>query len=200
MKKRIIIGICGASGVIYAIRLLKALLSLPIDVSLVVSDSGKKVLFYETGCKKDNLKDFLIEMGVVFHKNANLKIFANDDFFAPFASGTFLFDATVIVPCSMKTLSSIACGFADTLISRFADVTLKEKRKLVIVPRETPLNIIHIENMLKVAKAGAVVLPPQPPFYLKSKSIENIIDGIVLKILDQINVEHSILKRWEGVK
>ena len=197
MKKKIVVGICGASGICYSIRFLQHLLKSSVDIYCIVSKSGFDVMLYEEGLKE---KDFitLLKKERDIHKKATISFFKNDDFFAPFASGTFLFDGMVILPCSMKTLASISYGIASNLIIRGADVCLKEKRKLILVPRETPLNIIHIENMLRVAKAGGVILPPFPSFYLKKETKENLIDGTVLKIFDQLNLKNGILKRWKG--
>ena len=193
--KKIVVGICGASGVCYAIRLLEHLLSFPIDVSCIISKSGFKVLSYEEGIKEKKIEKFFTNKKSL-NKKASISFYKNDDFFAPFASGTTLFDGMVVVPCSMKTLASISCGFANNLISRAADVFLKERRKLILVPRETPLNIIHIENMLKVSKAGGIIMPPYPSFYLKNKTRNDMIDGIILKIFDQLEIKHNLLKRW----
>lgn len=117
---------------------------------------------------------------------------------ARISSGSFKHDGMVIIPCSMKTMAAIANGYASELISRAADVTLKEKRRLVIVPRETPLNIIHLRNMLKLARAGAVILPPMPAFYTKPKNVDDIVDYVVGKVLDILNIPHNLFLRWDN--
>lgn len=122
--------------------------------------------------------------------------YADDDFMAPIASGSFRFDAMVIVPCTMKTLSSVANGFADTLISRAAEVTLKEGRKLILVPREMPLSLIDLENMVKAKQAGATVMPACPGFYNKPQTIDDLIDNVAGRILDQIGIDNEIFQRW----
>jgi len=122
--------------------------------------------------------------------------FQNNDISSPVASGSSPFEAVVVVPTSMKTLSSIACGYTDTLIARTCDVALKEKRRCIIVPRETPLNVIHMENMLRAAKAGAVIMPPVPGFYTRPRTIDDIIDFIVGKILNLLDRKHTLFKSW----
>ncbi|MBU1162575.1 MAG: UbiX family flavin prenyltransferase, partial [Proteobacteria bacterium] len=154
VNKKIVVAICGASGSIYGIRLLKALLKNPINIYLIISNAGYKVLEHETGYRGESFSSFLKDKGVVIHNNAVLNIYEQDDFFAPPASGSFRNDGMVIVPCSMKTLGAIAAGIADNLIHRAADVNLKEKRLLILLPRETPLNLIHLKNMYMAAKAG----------------------------------------------
>ena len=181
----IIIAITGASGVIYGIRLLKILNELKIKNSLIISDIAKIVIESETSYKiediislTDNYYDF-------------------NDLTSSINSGSFKADSLVIVPCSMKTLSSIANGYGDNTITRVADVFLKERRQTVIVPRETPLRSIHIENMLKLSKEGALILPAMPAFYSKPENIDDQIDFIVGKILDALKIENELFKRWK---
>ncbi|MCD4804660.1 MAG: UbiX family flavin prenyltransferase, partial [Desulfobacterales bacterium] len=165
VNKKIVVAICGASGSIYGIRLLKALLKNPVKIYLIISSAGYKVLEHETGYSGESFSSFLKDKGITFNKNAYLYTHDQDDFFAPPASGSFRNDGMVIAPCSMKTLGAIAAGIADNLIHRAADVNLKEKRPLILLPRETPLNIIHLKNMYVAAKAGATIMPPSPSFY-----------------------------------
>jgi len=182
---RFFLSIGGASGSIYGVRLLEALVKTDAEVHLVVSEGAKKILEYETKYVFSDLK-----------KMADI-CYDNNDFFAGPASGSFQLDAMIVCPCSMKTLSAIANGYCDTLTSRAAFCVLKEEKKLIIVPRETPLNLPAIQNMEKAKLAGATILPGMPGFYHKPKSIGDLVDFVVGKILDQIGVEHSLFKRWK---
>ncbi len=182
---KIVIGFSGASGIIYGIRLLEILHSINIQTYLIISEWAKKNIEIET----DKTLEYVKSLSSVNYDNFRLD--------ASVASGSFLHDGMVIVPCSMKSLSSIANGYDDTLISRAASVTLKESRKLIIVPRETPLSRIHLENMVRLQEAGAIILPAMPGFYHKPSTIEEIIDHLVGKILDQLNIKHDLFKRWK---
>jgi flavin prenyltransferase len=182
---KIVIGFSGASGIIYGIRLLEILHSINIQTYLIISEWAKKNIEIET----DKTLEYVKSLSSVNYDNFRLD--------ASVSSGSFLHDGMVIVPCSMKSLSSIANGYDDTLISRAASVTLKESRKLIIVPRETPLSRIHLENMVKLQEAGAIILPAMPGFYHKPSTIEEIIDHLVGKILDQLNIKHDLYKRWK---
>lgn len=182
---KIVIGFSGASGIIYGIRLLEILHSINIQTYLIISEWAKKNIEIETDKKLEYIKSL---------SSVNYDNFKLD---ASVSSGSFLHDGMVIVPCSMKSLSSIANGYDDTLISRAASVTLKESRKLIIVPRETPLSRIHLENMIKLQEAGAIILPAMPGFYHKPSTIDEIIDHLVGKILDQLKIEHDLFKRWK---
>lgn len=182
---KIVIGFSGASGIIYGIRLLEILHSINIQTYLIISEWAKKNIEIET----DKTLEYVKSLSSVNYDNFRLD--------ASVSSGSFLHDGMVIVPCSMKSLSSIANGYDDTLISRAASVTLKESRKLIIVPRETPLSRIHLENMVKLQEAGAIILPAMPGFYHKPSTIEEIVDHLVGKILDQLNIKHDLFKRWK---
>ena len=182
---KIVIGFSGASGIIYGIRLLEILHSINIQTYLIISEWAKKNIEIET----DKTLEYVKSLSSVNYDNFRLD--------ASVSSGSFLHDGMVIVPCSMKSLSSIANGYDDTLISRAASVTLKESRKLIIVPRETPLSRIHLENMVKLQEAGAIILPAMPGFYHKPSTVEEIIDHLVGKILDQLNIKHDLFKRWK---
>jgi len=182
---KILLCIGGASGSIYGIRLLEELKKSVAEVHLIVSDGAKKIIEHETNYKfKDleKLADFC---------------YNNSDMFAGPASGTFRLDAMIICPCSMKTLSAVANGYCDTLTSRAAFCLLKEEQKLILVPRETPMPLPAIKNMEVAKLAGATVLPAMPGFYHKPKKIEDLVDFIVGKILDQLNIKHSLFKRWK---
>ncbi|MEJ5266729.1 MAG: UbiX family flavin prenyltransferase [Bacteroidales bacterium] len=188
-NKNIVVAITGASGSIYAKSLIQRLLYLKscgetISISVVISKNGLDVLKYETG------DDFL--------ENSELKIYDNNDFYAPFASGSAAPFAMVIVPCSMGTLGRIANGTSDNLISRAADVVLKERKKLILLIRETPLNLIHLENMRKITLAGGIVMPASPSFYMKPRNIEQLVDGISSRIIDLLGFNQNI-PRWGGV-
>jgi 4-hydroxy-3-polyprenylbenzoate decarboxylase len=181
---RIVVGITGGSGALYGLALLKALRELGIETHLVVSDMGEQVMLHECGIEPFELKclaDF-------YYDNKNLA--------ASIASGSFKTDGMIIVPCSMKTLAGIAHGYSDSLLTRAADVVLKEGRRLVLLPREMPFGAIHLENMLTLARLGVRIMPPNPGFYSHPKTIEDIVDIVVGRILDQFDIEHSLLKRW----
>ena len=181
----IVVGITGASGVIYGIRLLEALNELNIESSLVISDAAKVVIESETDYKVEdviNLADTYYDF---------------NDLTASINSGSFKADALAIVPCSMKTLSSIANGYGANTITRVADVSLKERRPVVIVPRETPLRSIHIQNMLTLSQEGVIILPAMPGFYSTHDTVDDQINFIVGKILDSLKIENDIYKRWE---
>lgn len=196
MKKTIVVALCGASGAIYGLRLLKALLARPVHVHLCVSEAGRKVMIHETAYKGGAFKRFLNDYGCGFHAEARLDLHEPDNLFAPPASGSFRHDGMVVAPCSMKTLSAIASGLAEGLIGRAADVCLKEKRPLILMTRETPLSVIHINNMARAAAAGAVIMPPCPGFYHQPETIEDLVDHTVGRILDHLNIEHDIVKQW----
>jgi len=182
---KILVGISGASGSIYGIRLLEELAKSNNEIHLIISEDAKKIIKHETIYTYEKLK-----------KKVNFS-YKNSDMFAPPASGSFKIDAMVVCPCSMKTLSAIANGYGDTLISRAASCRLKEERKLILVLRETPLDLPGIKNMLSAKQAGATILPAMPGFYHKPKKIEDLVDFIVGKILDQLRIEHSLFKRWK---
>ena len=181
----IVVAITGASGVIYGIRLLESLNELEIENSLIISDAAKTVIKSET--------DFEIEDIVKLADN----YYEFNDLTASINSGSFKFDALAIVPCSMKTLSSIANGYGDNTITRVADVSLKERRCTVIVPRETPLRTAHIKNMLTLSQEGAIILPAMPGFYSTHDTVDDQINFIVGKILDSLKIENDLFKRWE---
>jgi polyprenyl P-hydroxybenzoate and phenylacrylic acid decarboxylases len=189
----IVFGITGASGAPYAVRLLEQLLENGRRVSLIISSYGQRLLATETAIKSaDDLRDKV--GGRKWDKLVTN--FTNDDRGAGPASGSTITAGMVICPCSMGTLSAIAAGSSRSLIERAADVTLKERRKLILVPRETPLSAIHLGNMLRITRAGGVVLPAAPGFYNQPKKVEDLVDFVVARVLDQLGVEHSLGKRW----
>ena len=182
---KVLISIGGASGSLYGIRLIEELQKSNVEIHLIVSDGAKKIIEHETDYTYNDLKN-----------KANF-YYKNSDMFAGPASGSFNLDAMVVVPCSMKTLSAIANGYGDTLTSRAACCFLKEERKIILVIRETPLELSGIKNLLSAKQAGATILPAMPGFYHKPNKIDDIIDFIVGKLLDQLNIEHSLYKRWK---
>ncbi len=198
-RKKLIVGITGASGAIYALHTIKALLTKGVEVHLIVSDYGAYVIESETdfqlkrGSIRDSFKDKYGE-GVLL---GDIIRYNNKDLAASISSGSFKTDGMVIVPCSMKTLAGVAQGVAGNLIERAADVTLKEGRKLVLVPRETPLNRIHLKNMLAAAEAGANVLPAMPAFYQKPKTIEELADFIAGRILALFDIQAELFEPWQ---
>ena len=186
---------CGASGSIYGIRLLKALLETPVDVRLIISRAGEAVLRHETDYT-GSITDLLKAKGAALHPDSRLKQYEPDNLFASPASGSFRHSGMVIAPCSMKTLGSIAAGIAGNLIHRAADVCLKEKRPLILVPRETPLSLIHLKNMQQAAEAGALILPAVPSFYSRPQTIHDLVDSVVARILDHLDIEQQLVPQW----
>ncbi len=179
----VLIGITGATGVQIAIALLNKLIELDIERELIVSKAAQKVIELES---IHNINDI---------RNLASKCYEVEDIAAAPASGSYKIDTMVVVPCTMKTLSAIANGYASNLITRAADVMIKEQRKLVLVVRESPLSAIHLENMLKLARLGVIIAPPVPSYYIKPKSVEDLIEYTVGRILDQLDIESDI-KRW----
>ena len=195
-RKKIVVAITGASGSIYGVRLVRALMTMPVGVYLIVSPSGRQVMMHETGYAKGPLERFLRESGAVFHESAKIDEIPPDDFSAPIASGSFRHDGMVIAPCSMNTLASIANGITDNGIHRAADVCMKERRPLILLPRETPLSLIHLKNMVRAAEAGAVVMPPSPGFYHRPQTVDDLVDGVVARVLDHLGFAHELSPRW----
>lgn len=187
MIKNLIIAVTGASGAVYGIRMLEVLNDQPeISTHLIVSDWARETIRIETDYTLD---DVLSLADYVYDEN---------NMAAAVSSGSFKAQGMVILPASMKTVSGIACGFTANLIIRAADVAIKENRKLILVPRETPLNAIHLENLLKLSRLGVTILPAVPGFYTRPKSIEDIVDHTIGKILDQLGLKHSLFQPWSG--
>ena len=180
----IVVGISGASGVQYGIRLLKVLADMKIRTHLVISKSAKQIMQIETDYSPLEVEELASE------------VYGEKDFTASIASGSHMFDGMIIAPCSMKTLGSIASGISDNLMTRAADVCLKEERKLILITRETPLSRIHLENMLRAQQAGAVILPACPGFYSKPQTIEDLINIMAGRALDQMGIKNELYKRW----
>ena len=184
MTKRIVIGISGASGVIYGIKMLSLLQEKDFETHLIISESGRQNIEIETSYKADDVAGM-----------ANYT-YDNKDVGATLASGSYLTEGMVVVPCTIKTLSGIANSYTNNLLVRAADVTLKEKRRLVLVVRETPLHVGHLRLMTRAAQMGAHILPPVPSFYHQPKSIDDIIHQTIGKIFDYLAIEHNLYKRW----
>jgi 4-hydroxy-3-polyprenylbenzoate decarboxylase len=192
--KRYIMAITGASGSILGIRLLEELLK-TAEVYLIISSPTFSIIRAETGVDWTVDSEKQIRMHFATDR---LFFFADNDMYAPIASGSFITDGMCVVPCTMKTLAGIAAGYASNLIERAADVTIKEGRPLLLAPREMPLSAIHLENMLKLSRIGVKIAPPIPAFYHKPNHIGEMIDFLVGKWLDQLHIEHDLFTRWRG--
>lgn len=199
MKQRhFVVAITGASGSIYGLRVIEELLRSGARVSVMVSEAGFVVLREECGLEWGGAAGVVQEQLRQRVGLGELRYYACDDLFAPIASGSSAPDAMIVVPCSMGTLSRISCGNAGNLLERAADVMLKEARPLVLVPRETPLNAIHLEHMLKLSRLGVRMVAAMPGFYHQPQSMEDLVDFVVGKVLDSVQVEHSLFRRWGG--
>lgn len=195
------VGITGGSGAPYALRLVRALLDTGHEVHLVISPAGETILQVESGIKVGKSlreKTSTIANAIETQHESRLRVFDPMNLAAPISSGSFACAGMVIVPCSTGTLGRIANGISSNLIERAADVMLKERRRLVVVPRETPLNEIHLRNMLALRQAGADILPAMPAFYHKPRHIADLIDMIVGRVLDRLGVENELFHRWGG--
>jgi 4-hydroxy-3-polyprenylbenzoate decarboxylase len=181
----VVVGISGASGVVYGIRLLEVLAEMGSVTHLVMTDAARKIIEIET-------EESPIEVEMMADR-----VYSPRDFTASIASGSNIFDAMVVAPCSMRTLAGIANGVSDTLITRAADVCLKERRRLILVTRESPLNLVHLKNMVAATEAGAIILPPSPGFYTRPERIEEMVDAVVGRVLDLLGAEHDLYKRWK---
>lgn len=184
--KKLVIGMTGATGAIFGVRLLEALADTDIETHLVVSKWARYTLEHETSTTMDQLRDLATE------------VYNSGDMGANVSSGSFHTDGMVVVPCSMKSVAAIAHGNGDHLVHRAADVILKERRKLVLVVRETPFNNIHLENLLKLSRMGVTILPPMPAFYNKPETLNDMVDHIVMRILDQFDISSELVRRWDG--
>jgi 4-hydroxy-3-polyprenylbenzoate decarboxylase len=187
--RRLLVAITGASGAVYGLRLLQALQHAPgVQAHAVVSDAGWLTLRHELNLAPEALRPLVHTL----HDAANLGA-------AP-ASGSFRCQGMVVAPCSMRTLAAIAHGLSDNLVTRAADVMLKERRRLVLMARETPLHLGHLRNMTAVTEMGAIVCPPMPAFYLRPQSLDDIVDASVARVLDLLDVPHTLSRRWEGLE
>jgi 4-hydroxy-3-polyprenylbenzoate decarboxylase len=187
--RRLVVAITGATGAIYGVRLLQQLGATPgVETHLVVSDAASLTLHQEVGMQRRDVE----ALAHVVHRNRDVG--------ASIASGSFESDGMVIAPCSMKTLASVAHGMSDNLIARAADVVLKERRRLVLMVRETPFNLAHLRNMTAVTEMGGIVFPPVPSFYHRPASIDEMVDHTVSRVLDLFGIEHALAPRWGGMK
>ena len=199
----VVLGITGASGVQYSFRLLEQLLKADCKVYLMISKAAQVVIGMETELslpgRASEIQKFFIDKYGIYDPHVEkqrLEVFGEDEWTAPVASGSNHVDAMVICPCSMGALSAIACGASNNLLERAADVVLKERKKLIIVPRETPYSDIHLENMLKLSRMDVVIVDANPGFYNQPKSIDDLVDFVVAKILDQLKIEHELQPKW----
>lgn len=184
--RRIIVGITGATGAVFGVRLLEALGAAGIETHLVLSKWGQQTVEHELGLTLAELRD----RASVVHGAANMA--------ATVSSGSFRTEGMVIAPCSMRTAAAIAHGYGESLVHRAADVVLKERRRLVVVPRETPLSEVHLENLLKLARMSVAIVPPMPAFYNKPASVDDIVNHVVARVLDQFDIDAAFAKRWNG--
>lgn len=198
MNRTVTLALTGASGMPYGMRLLECLLKSGTHVWLLYSQVAQIVARQEMDLalpsRPKELEVFLCERFAA--PPGQLRVFGREEWFAPVASGSNPPDAMVICPCTMGTLAAVAAGLADNLIERAADVVLKERKTLVLVPRETPFSTIHLENMLKLARSGAVILPANPGFYHRPANIEQVVDFVVARVLDHLDIDHDLMSRW----
>ena len=187
--RRIVIAITGATGAVYGVRLLQHLRDIPgVETHLVVSDAAALTLQTEVGMQRRDVE----ALAHVVHKNREIG--------ATIASGSFQSDGMVIAPCSMKTLAAVALGLSDNLIARAADVVLKERRRLILMVRETPFNLAHLRNMTSVTEMGGIIFPPLPSFYQQPASIDEMVDHTVARVIDLLGIDHTLTPRWPGIK
>jgi 4-hydroxy-3-polyprenylbenzoate decarboxylase len=192
-----IVAITGASGSIYGLRLTEALIEHDLTVYLVISSPAFTIMSHETGIDWTGATDSEVNEKIRRHfSSERVRFFSDKDLSAPISSGSFITDGMFIVPCSMKTLSGIANGYANNLIERAADVVLKEGRRLILSPREMPFNAVHLENMLKLARMGVTIAPPIPAYYHRPHGIDDLVDFVVGKLMDSMGIRHEIFNRW----
>ncbi|MBV6755002.1 UbiX family flavin prenyltransferase [Rhodococcus opacus] len=185
---KLVVGMTGATGAAIGIRILEALGDLGVETHLVITKWARATIHMETPYSVNDVMALAS------------KTYSEQDQAAAIASGSYRVDGMIVAPCSMKTLAAIRCGYGDGLVARAADVSLKEQRRLVLVPRESPLSAIHLENMLALTRAGAMMLPPMPAFYNNPETTADIVDHIVSRVLDQFGLDNSLTTRWNGTK
>ncbi|MDX1387814.1 MAG: UbiX family flavin prenyltransferase [Acidobacteriota bacterium] len=200
MGRRLVVAVTGASGAIYAVRFMKACLELGFEIDLTVSDYGHRLLIEECdlNLKTETVETWLDRTYGETERRGTIRAHHESDMGASIASGSQRWDGMVIVPCSMKTLSAVAHGAASNLIERAADVSLKERRPLVLVPRETPMSLIHVENLRKATMAGAMLVPAMPAFYTRPQSFEDLADFIAGRVLELLGIKHDLYTPWKG--
>lgn len=198
--RHLLVAMTGASGSVYGLRLTAELLRAECRVSLLLSEPGRQVLNYETGLGWSGEPTERLRQVRAHFASERIACLDNADLFAAVASGSNTADAMVIAPCSMGTAGRLAAGLSETLLERAADVMLKERRPLLLVPRETPLSVIHLENLLRLARAGAAVIPAMPAFYHAPQSLDDLVAFVVGKVLDQLGIEHQLFRRWDGAE
>jgi 4-hydroxy-3-polyprenylbenzoate decarboxylase len=184
--RRLIVGMTGSTGAIFGIRMLEALKHSDVESHLIISKWAQRTIEHETRYTVEQVRS----LATVVHSQGDMG--------ASISSGSFLTEGMVVIPCSMRTLGGIANGYGEHLVHRAADVILKERRKLVLVARETPLSEVHLENMLKLARMGVIMLPPMPAFYNRPQTVDDVIDHIVARVLDQFGIAAPFAKRWDG--
>jgi 4-hydroxy-3-polyprenylbenzoate decarboxylase len=194
----VLVAITGASGSVYGLRLCEEVLRAGCRISLLLSEPGRQVLNYECGLTWSAVRAAREEQVRAHFHSTKIDCLDNEDLFASVASGSNPAETMVICPCSMGTAGRVAAGLSTTLLERAADVMLKERRPLLLIPRETPLSTIHLENLLRLAKAGAVIIPAMPAFYQAPQSLDDLVNFVVGKVLDQLQVPHSLFPRWGG--
>ena len=196
--KTVTIAMTGASGALYTLRLLETCLQAKIHIQFIISQPGQVVLGMESDLKLTGAPQKMQQQLAAYFDSdpSQISVFAKDQWTAPAASGSSVADAMVVCPCTMGSLASIATGTGENLIHRAADVIIKERKKLILVPRETPFSSIHLENMLKLSNLGVVILPPNPGFYHGVSQVSDLVDFVVCRILDQLGVENNISPRW----
>lgn len=193
--RRLVVGITGASGALYAVRLLQQAAPLCERIDVVFSENAPAVLATELGITLSRPYSSTAYLGQEY---PSVRFLGTKDYFTPPASGSYLHDGMVVIPCSMGTLGRIANGISDDLITRAADVCLKERRPLILVPRETPFNLIHLRNMTAVCEAGATILPAIPSFYNQPKTVEDVVDTVVARVLQHLGLPQTISPAWQG--
>jgi len=198
MNTKRIIGITGASGMLYAKRVLEILIAMPGELHLIISEMGWEVLKHELTARHNTFAAFIDELKGAGAIEAEVIIHDIHNLFAPIASGSFQTTGMAIIPCSMKTLSAVATGYTGNLMQRAADVTLKEKRPLILVVRETPFNTVHLKNMVAASEAGATIMPASPGFYNRPETLDDIADFMAGRVLDHLNINYPNAPRWEG--
>jgi 4-hydroxy-3-polyprenylbenzoate decarboxylase len=194
--RKLIVGITGASGSVYAVRLVQTLVAHPVEIHLIISELGTQVLAHELNVTKDDVPAIFTGMNEQAGNRGKVTMHWIHDMFAPVASGSFQAESMVVIPCSMKTLSAVANGYTSSLLERAADVILKERKPLILVTRESPLSRVHLTNMLRAHEAGATIMPASPGFYHHPGTIDDLVGFVVARVLDHLKIDHPNPLRW----